>query len=89
MTLDVGEGLGLVWGDEVKLKQVVVNLLTNAVKFTPSGGSVAVSAWLEGEDAVVLVRDSGIGIAAEDQTRIFEAFQRGDRRVPPRARAWG
>ena len=81
VTLDVGEGLGLVWGDEVKLKQVVVNLLTNAVKFTPSGGSVAVTAWLEGEDAVVLVRDSGIGIAAEDQTRIFEAFQRGDRRV--------
>ena len=45
VSLSVGEGLGLVWGDAVKLKQVVVNLLTNAVKFTPSGGSVAVAAW--------------------------------------------
>jgi signal transduction histidine kinase len=79
--LEIDPEVGVVWADEVKLKQVVVNLLTNAVKFTPSGGSVAVTAWLEGEDAVVLVRDSGIGIAAEDQTRIFEAFQRGDRRA--------
>ena len=40
VTLDVGEDVGEVWADEIKLKQVVVNLLTNAVKFTPSGGSV-------------------------------------------------
>ncbi|MBE2319061.1 GAF domain-containing protein [Solirubrobacter sp. CPCC 204708] len=81
VTLDVGEEVGLVWGDAVKLKQVVVNLLTNAVKFTPSGGSVAVTASLEGGEVVVLVRDSGVGIAETDQERIFEAFQRGDRRV--------
>jgi signal transduction histidine kinase len=81
VALRVGEGVGLVWGDAVKLKQVVVNLFTNAVKYTPSGGSVQVSAWLEGEEVVVLVKDTGIGIAVEDQTRIFEAFQRGDRRA--------
>ena len=67
--------------DETKLKQVVLNLLSNAVKFTPEGGSVDVRAWLEGDQVVVTVRDTGIGIAAEDQGRIFEAFQRGDRRA--------
>lgn len=81
VSLDVGDGVGSVWADEVKLKQVVVNLLTNAVKFTPSGGVVDVRARAEGEEVVVTVRDSGIGIAAEDQARIFEAFQRGDRRA--------
>ena len=71
----------MVWADEVKLKQVVVNLLTNAVKFTPSGGAVDVRAWAEGDEVVVTVRDTGVGVAMEDQARIFEAFQRGDRRV--------
>lgn len=81
VALDVGEGVGEVWADEVKLKQVVVNLMTNAVKFTPSGGAVDVRAWVEGEEVVVTVRDTGIGVAPEDQARIFEAFQRGDRRA--------
>jgi signal transduction histidine kinase len=60
---------------------VVVNLVTNAVKFTPVGGAVSVDAQVVGEEAVVTVRDTGIGIAPEDQDRIFEAFQRGDRRA--------
>jgi signal transduction histidine kinase len=59
----------------------VVNLLTNAVKFTPIGGSIDVDARMLGDEAIVSVRDTGVGIAPEDQERIFEAFQRGDRRV--------
>lgn len=81
VSLDVGDGVGEVWADEVKLKQVVVNLLTNAVKFTPSGGTVDVRAWVEGDEVLVTVRDTGIGVAESDQGRIFEAFQRGDRRA--------
>src|SRR3954449_6699390 len=81
VSLQVAPEVGIVWADEMKLKQVVVNLLTNAVKFTPSGGSVSVTARLEGEEVLVTVADSGVGIAAEDQARIFEAFQRGDRRA--------
>jgi signal transduction histidine kinase len=81
LVLHVDGSVGEVWADEVKLKQVVVNLLTNAVKFTPSGGAVDVRAWLEGEEVLVTVRDTGVGVAPEDQERIFEAFQRGDRRV--------
>jgi signal transduction histidine kinase len=81
VTVKISDGVGDVWADEVKLKQVVVNLLTNAVKFTPVGGSVDVDARVVGEEAIVSVRDTGVGIAAEDQERIFEAFQRGDRRA--------
>jgi signal transduction histidine kinase len=81
VSLSVGDDVGVVWADEVKLKQVVVNLVTNAVKFTPEGGRVDVSARVVGDEVVVTVRDTGIGIAPEDQTRIFAAFQRGDRRA--------
>jgi len=68
-------------GDKMRLQQVFWNLLTNAVKFTPVGGSVDVDARVLGEEAIVSVRDTGVGIAPEDQERIFEAFQRGDRRA--------
>ncbi|HEX2411228.1 MAG TPA: ATP-binding protein [Solirubrobacteraceae bacterium] len=79
MSLDVAPGAGTVWADELKLKQVVLNLLTNAVKFTPDGGSVDVSAGIADEEARVEVRDTGIGIRKAEQERIFEAFQRGGR----------
>jgi signal transduction histidine kinase/DNA-binding response OmpR family regulator len=81
LTLDVAPGLGAVRADELKLKQVVVNLVSNAVKFTPSGGAVAVEAHASGGEVVVTVRDTGIGIADEERDRIFEAFQRGGRGV--------
>jgi signal transduction histidine kinase/CheY-like chemotaxis protein len=70
-----------VWADELKLKQVVLNLLTNAVKFTEAGGSVTVTARENGDVAEVTVRDTGIGISDDDRERIFEAFQRGGRGV--------
>jgi signal transduction histidine kinase/CheY-like chemotaxis protein len=81
LALDVAAGLGTVPGDELKLKQVVVNLVSNAVKFTPGGGSVAIEAQTAGTDVIVAVRDTGIGIAEEERERIFEAFQRGGRGV--------
>ena len=55
--------VGTVLADELRLRQVVLNLLTNAVKFTPEQGSVAVTARLVGDEAQVSVRDTGIGIA--------------------------
>jgi len=71
--------IGAVRADELKLKQVVVNLLSNAVKFSTDGGSVTVTATQVEDDAHVSVRDTGIGIARDQQERIFEAFQRGGR----------
>ena len=76
---DVDPMLGTAQGDERKLKQVILNLLSNAVKFTPDGGSVTLEARRVGDEAQVSVRDTGIGIAEEEQDRIFEAFQRGGR----------
>ncbi len=64
--------------DPGKLKQMVLNLVSNAIKFTPEGGHVAVAVgWHEGTFDIA-VTDSGIGIAAEDQSRIFEEFQQVD-----------
>ena len=79
IALEVAPEVGVVWADELKLKQVVLNLLTNAVKFTPDGGSVDVTAEIAGDEAQVTVRDTGVGIAEAEQERIFEAFQRGGR----------
>jgi PAS domain S-box-containing protein len=64
-----------VWADERKIKQVLLNLLSNAIKFTPEGGRVEIQA-VPAEAAVeVSVRDTGIGIAAEDQAAVFEEFR--------------
>lgn len=71
--------LGLIEADELRFKQVVLNLLSNAVKFTPEGGVVTVAATRSDEALVVTVADTGIGVAPEDQERIFESFQQGRR----------
>jgi len=74
----VAPGVGAVVADEGRLKQVLYHLLSNAVKFTPPGGHVEVAARRV-EDAVeLIVADSGIGIAPEDQERIFQAFRQLD-----------
>jgi PAS domain S-box-containing protein len=62
-------------GDERKLNQVVLNLLSNAVKFTPPGGSVRMTAEALDGCVKIAVRDTGAGIAPEDQGAIFEAFR--------------
>jgi len=73
--LAVDPEVGLVEADERKVKQVVFNLLSNAVKFTPDRGRVELSARLVDAMVQVAVRDSGVGIAPEDQEHIFEEFR--------------
>jgi CheY-like chemotaxis protein/anti-sigma regulatory factor (Ser/Thr protein kinase) len=64
--------------DPDKVRQVLLNLLSNAVKFTPAGGAVTVDATVQGERVRVEVRDTGIGIAAEDIPRFFQPFSQLD-----------
>jgi signal transduction histidine kinase len=71
----IDERLGLIRGDERKVKQVLLNLLSNALKFTPEGGRIDVGGRLDGEVAEVSVADTGVGIAPADQEAVFEEFR--------------
>jgi len=64
--------------DKIRIKQVLLNLLSNATKFTPTEGKIWISTKVDGDFCQVSVVDSGIGIKKEDKERIFEAFTQGD-----------
>jgi signal transduction histidine kinase len=66
----------VVRGDQSRLKQVIVNLLDNAIKYTPNGGAIVVRVFTQGLMAVVEVSDTGIGIPAEALPHIYERFYR-------------
>jgi two-component system, NtrC family, sensor kinase len=71
----IDEGLGMIRADERKVKQVLLNLLSNALKFTPEGGRIDVRAGMSDDVAEISVSDTGVGIAPEDQEAVFEEFR--------------
>lgn len=73
LDVDVPDGL-VVEGDKLRLRQVLVNLLANAAKYTPSGGRVAVTAKTDGDHVVIHVRDNGVGIPPDFLPVLFEPF---------------
>ncbi|MBM4440805.1 MAG: GAF domain-containing protein [Candidatus Rokubacteria bacterium] len=75
LTQEVDPSVGDFKGDERKIKQVLLNLLSNAIKFTPEGGRVEVRASLKGDVVEIAVKDTGVGIAPEDQETVFEEFR--------------
>jgi len=82
LSIDMPEGLPRLKADERKLKQVLLNLMSNAIKFTPDGGRVALAARQNANGSFVFeVSDTGIGIAAEDIPRAFAPFEQVDSRL--------
>jgi len=74
LTLDIPDVPLMLDADATRISQVVLNLLTNAAKFTPSGGTVTVIAKPQNERVSITVKDTGVGIAPEDQERVFGMF---------------
>jgi two-component system NtrC family sensor kinase len=77
ISLEIANGVPDVFGDPVRLRQVVDNLLSNAVRYTPNGGDITVRLSKEGEQVILQVEDSGLGIPYPDQSYIFDRFYRG------------
>ena len=79
LTLHCEKNEVIIQGDMHRLKQVFINLITNAIAYTPSSGSVTISLKEHDQKVQVRVRDTGIGIEKEEIPRIFERFYRVDR----------
>jgi len=74
LSFESSSSLPSVWADEDRLRQVVLNLINNAFKFTPAGGKITLRAKEDGTNLVVEVQDTGRGISKEDQQRLFEPY---------------
>lgn len=87
--LEIQEGLPTIMADEVKIKRAITNLVGNAIKFTPQGGEIRLRAFAEDSSIRVEVIDTGIGIAQENLTKIFEKFYQVDSSITRTAGGMG
>jgi len=76
---DIGSDFPQIFASEIRLAQVINNLVSNAVRYTPGGGTIKLRASLKGKKILIEVEDNGSGISKEAMPRIFEDFYRGDR----------
>lgn len=76
LVVDIADDVGDAWGDARVIKQVLYNLLSNAQKFTPSGGQIFVRAMRKENEYLICISDTGIGIETEDQACIFKMFKK-------------
>ena len=86
---EVPRELGDCTADELKVKQVLLNLLSNAIKFTPDGGGISLKARVNGHFAEISVTDTGVGVAPDDQSKIFEEFYRAKAEVAKKREGTG
>lgn len=80
---EAGPDTAIVRADPARLEQVLINLLQNAIKYAPNGGSIRVRVWCDDDAAQVSVTDPGIGIPYEDQQRLFQRFYRASNASTP------
>ena len=78
LKIEMAEGLPDIYADPGKIKQLLLNLVGNAIKFTPEGGTITIGAEFKDSCFVLSVTDTGIGIKPEDMERIFQEFQQGE-----------
>ncbi len=78
LVVNISEGLPAVFGDSIQLRQMVENLISNAIKYTGRSGKIIVSGGQEKDQVILRVRDSGYGIPLADQAKIFDRFYRAD-----------
>jgi signal transduction histidine kinase len=78
LNFDCPADIGTLKGDERRLRQALFNLISNAINFTPGGGSVTLSARRSDGGVALAVIDTGVGVPQKDQARIFEKFERGN-----------
>jgi PAS domain S-box-containing protein len=74
--VDIPPALPPIWADEERLRQVILNLLINASKFTPEGGTITLKARVEGQSLIVEIQDTGPGITESEQQRLFQPYHR-------------
>jgi PAS domain S-box-containing protein len=89
LTLDVPDGLPSVWGDPKRLHQVLGNVISNAIKFTPDSGRVDVCCQLDDGSLAIEVRDAGVGIDPAFLPYVFERFRQADSRSTRRSGGLG
>jgi len=79
LNLDAGADLPEMTGDRDRIEQVLINIISNAIKYTPDGGRIDIKASQVEQDIRIHIRDNGIGIAEEEAARLFERFYRVDK----------
>jgi CheY-like chemotaxis protein/anti-sigma regulatory factor (Ser/Thr protein kinase) len=81
LTIDVPKEAAWVCGDSTRLAQILVNVLNNSVKYTPSGGRIELSADVDDSNVTIVVRDDGAGISKDVLPHIYELFTQGERTI--------
>lgn len=89
ITMILPAGLPTIFVDRIRIGQVFTNLLSNAHRYTPSGGYISVKAFSDDENLTVVLKDTGVGISRDDQSRMFERFARINRKEQRQAGSTG